>query len=103
MDNTNYIALSRQMALWKQMDIVSNNMANMNTSGYKQDDVLFSSFMVQTPDAQGIGRAPLYFTEDFGSFQDFSEGPIVETGPERPVFFGCRRKVGDKRRCSGAF
>lgn len=53
MDNTNYIALSRQMALWKQMDIVSNNMANMNTSGYKQDDVLFSSFMVQTPDAQG--------------------------------------------------
>ncbi|MFR8207129.1 MAG: flagellar basal body protein [Alphaproteobacteria bacterium] len=61
MDNTNYIALSRQMALWKQMDIVSNNMANMNTSGYKQDDVLFSSFMVQTPDAQGIGRAPLYF------------------------------------------
>ena len=80
MDNTNYIALSRQMALWKQMDIVSNNMANMNTSGYKQDDVLFSSFMVQTPDAQGIGRAPLYFTEDFGSFQDFSEGPIVETG-----------------------
>ena len=33
MDNTKYIALSRQMALWKQMDIVSNNMANMNTTG----------------------------------------------------------------------
>ena len=29
MDNTKYIALSRQMALWKQMDIVSNNMANI--------------------------------------------------------------------------
>lgn len=41
MDNTKYIALSRQMALWKQMDIVSNNMANMNTSGYKQDDAVF--------------------------------------------------------------
>ena len=27
MDNTKYVALSRQMALWKQMDIVSNNMA----------------------------------------------------------------------------
>ena len=40
MDNTKYIALSRQMALWKQMDIVSNNIANMNTTGYKQDDAV---------------------------------------------------------------
>ena len=80
MDNTNYIALSRQMALWKQMDIVSNNMANMNTSGYKQDDAVFTSFMVQTPEAQGIGRVPLYFTEDYGQWQNFSEGAISVTG-----------------------
>ncbi len=80
MDNTNYIALSRQMALWKQMDIVSNNMANMNTAGYKQSDVLFTSYLVQTPKAEGIGRTPLYFTEDFGSFQNFAEGAITVTG-----------------------
>ena len=45
MDNTSYIALSRQMALWKQMNIVSNNMANMNTVGYKQDNALFTSYV----------------------------------------------------------
>lgn len=80
MDNTNYIALSRQMALWKQMDIVSNNMANMNTAGFKQDDALFTSYLVQTPEAQGVGSVPLYFTEDYGSFQNFAEGALVETG-----------------------
>ena len=80
MDNINYIALSRQMALWKQMDTVSNNMANMNTAGFKQDDTLFSSYLVQTADAQGIGSAPLYFTEDFGTFQNFAEGAFEETG-----------------------
>ena len=80
MDNTNYIALSRQMALWKQMDIVSNNMANMNTSGYKADDALFTSYLVQTPDAEGFGAEPLFFTEDFGSFQNFAEGALVHTG-----------------------
>lgn len=80
MDNTSYIALSRQMALWKQMDIVSNNMANMNTSGFKQDDALFASYMVQTPKAEGIGRAPLYFTQDYGTVQNFKEGPLQETG-----------------------
>lgn len=80
MDNTNYIALSRQMALWKQMDIVSNNMANMNTAGFKQDDALFTSYLVQTPEAKGIGSTPLYFTEDFGTFQNFAEGAITVTG-----------------------
>ena len=80
MDNTNYIALSRQMALWKQMDIISNNMANMNTAGFKQDEALFTSYLVQTPEAQGIGSTPLFFTEDFGSFQNFAEGAIMETG-----------------------
>ena len=40
MDNTKYIALSRQMALWKQMNVVSNNVANMNTTGYKQENTI---------------------------------------------------------------
>lgn len=80
MDNINYIALSRQMALWKQMDTVSNNMANMNTAGFKQDDTLFTSYLVQTPEAQGIGSAPLYFTEDYGTFQNFAAGAFEETG-----------------------
>ena len=79
MDNTKYIALSRQMALWKQMDIVSNNMANMNTSGYKQDDAIFASYLTQTKNAEGFGRVPVYFTQDFGMYKDFKEGAIPET------------------------
>lgn len=56
MDNTKYVALSRQMGLWKQMDIVSNNMANMNTSGYKQDEAVFSSYIVKTQNAAVLAR-----------------------------------------------
>ena len=80
MDNTKYIALSRQMGLWKQMDIVSNNMANMNTSGYKQDDAVFSSYLVKTENAAGFGKVPVYFTHVFGEFTDFAEGAFVQTG-----------------------
>ena len=65
MDNTNYIALSRQMALWKQMDVISNNMANMNTSGYKGDEAVFTTYLAQTENpAKGMVGNPLYFTED---------------------------------------
>lgn len=109
MDNTNYIALSRQMALWKQMDIVSNNMANMNTSGYKQDDALFTSYMVQTPQATGIGRAPLYFTQDYGSFQNFAEGALETTGNTFDVaikgdgFFCVETQAGERYTRKGQF
>ncbi len=80
MDNTKYIALSRQMALWKQMNVVSNNVANMNTTGYKQEDTLFSTYIAQTMNATGMGKEPVYFTQDFATYNNFSEGPLVETG-----------------------
>ena len=35
MDNTTYISLSRQNALWNQLEVVANNMANVNTIGFK--------------------------------------------------------------------
>ena len=35
MENTAFIALSRQSALGRQLSIVANNIANMNTTGFK--------------------------------------------------------------------
>lgn len=109
MDNTKYIALSRQMALWKQMDIVSNNMANMNTSGYKQDDAVFSSYLVKTKNAEGFGQVPVYFTQDFGMYKDFKEGTIVHTGNtfdmalQGDAFFAIETPTGEKYTRKGQF
>lgn len=109
MDNTKYIALSRQMALWKQMDIVSNNMANMNTSGYKQDDAIFASYLTQTKNAEGFGRVPVYFTQDFGMYKDFKEGAIVHTGNtfdlalQGDAFFAIETPEGERYTRKGQF
>lgn len=109
MDNTNYVALSRQMALWKQMNIVSNNMANMNTAGYKQDDVVFASYLQQTPNALGVGAEPIYFTQDYGDFADFSEGSFKETGNPLDAaikgdgFFCVETKAGERYTRKGQF
>lgn len=109
MDNTKYVALSRQMALWKQMDVVSNNMANMNTSGYKADDAVFSQFLAQTKDAKGVAAQPIYFTQDFGSYQDFKEGAIVDTGNTFDValqgesFFAVETTQGERYTKKGQF
>lgn len=109
MDNTSYIALSRQMALWKQMNIVSNNMANMNTAGYKQDNALFTSYINQTPEAAGIGALPQFFTQDFADYQDFIEGAFKHTGNTFDVaikgdgFFCVETKDGEKYTRKGQF
>ena len=112
MDNTKYIALSRQMALWKQMDIVSNNMANMNTTGYKQDEAVFSSYIHQSDtnaSVSGMARKPLYFTQDFGSYSNFNEGMLVETGNtldfaiKGDSFFAVQTQAGERYTRKGNF
>lgn len=109
MDNTKYIALSRQMALWKQMDSVSNNMANMNTSGYKQDEAVFSSYLAKTDNGKGLAKDPLYFTQDYGTFHDFSAGAISETGNTLDVaikgdaFFAIGTDQGERYTRKGQF
>jgi len=35
MDNALYVGLSRQMTLRRQLDIVANNIANADTTGFK--------------------------------------------------------------------
>ena len=110
MDNTNYIALSRQMALWKQMDVVSNNMANMNTSGYKGDEAVFTSYLAKTENAaKGIVGNPLYFTQDYGTYKYFAEGMIAHTGNALDVaikgnaFFAVETPEGEKYTRKGQF
>lgn len=102
MDNTKYIALSRQMGLWNQLNVVSNNMANMNTSGYRQDNILFKSFLTETPKAEGFGSSRVHFTQDFGTYSNFTEGSIVSTGNTFDLaikgdgFFAIETESGEK-------
>lgn len=80
MDNTLYISLSRQTALWRQLEVVANNMANMNTTAFKGDDTLFSEYLVKTVNPDKTFGNKLSFTQDFGLVTDLSEGPIAPTG-----------------------
>ena len=41
MENTLLIGLSRQTVLERQLDVVANNVANVNTAGFKADHTLF--------------------------------------------------------------
>ena len=84
MENAQLISLSRQIALQRQMDVVANNMANINTAGYKNVDILFEEYIMPTArhkDFKTLDQ-PLSFTQDWATIDDFASGSIELTGNE---------------------
>ncbi|MCD6034612.1 MAG: flagellar basal-body rod protein FlgF [Rickettsiales bacterium] len=80
MDNAMYITLSRQRALFEQMDIIANNVANTNTTGYKADQTLFHNYVMQ---AAGSNEAPLSYVSNLSTYTDMQEGGLQQTS--RPL------------------
>lgn len=86
MENTSYIALSRQAALWRQLEVVANNMANMNTPAYKAEQMMFREYLVDSRSSdKALGRK-LAFVQDVGLLRDTREGPLTKT--DNPLDFG---------------
>lgn len=82
MENALLIGLSRQMALTHELDIIANNIANMNTSGFKADNALFAQYLMPKASDQnftGQDRRVTY-VEDRASWIDMSPGAIQHTG-----------------------
>ena len=79
MENTSYIALSRQNALWRQLDVVANNMANANTPAYKGEQMMFREFLVDTRSSTRATGTKLSYVQDVGLLRDTREGPLTKT------------------------
>ncbi len=75
MENTGYVALSYQVALGRKMDQVANNIANVDTSGYKSSHMLFNEHIVNAPK-----QKPLSMVMDYGNYRNYQPGPIQQTG-----------------------
>ncbi len=79
MQNAILVGLSRQVALGREMDVVANNIANMDTTGYKADGSLFEEYLNSAARAEGTG-ARVSFVLDRGLWHDMSQGPVAKTG-----------------------
>ncbi len=81
MENTLLIGLSRQVALERQIDVVANNVANVNTNGFKADQSLFEEYLMPVAHQDNfIGRdRRLSYVQDRATFHDFAQGPTQQT------------------------
>ena len=74
MENPIFISLSRLMSLQNKLDAVANNVANANSTGYKQQKVLFSEVLRKTSMTEQVS-----LVQDRAMVRDMSEGPLAAT------------------------
>ena len=82
MENTSLVGLSRQIALQRELDVVANNVANLNSTGYKADKVVFHEHLMPVARANQFrgGDRQLSFVQDRATWLDLGQGPVQQTG-----------------------
>lgn len=99
MDKGIYTALSGGIAKSHELDLIANNLANANTTGFKRDTGTFNEYLseLRNPDSvQSVGReiagltsqdaraqGDKSFVEMDGVYTDFRQGTLQKTG--RPL------------------
>lgn len=91
-----YTALSGAIAQSQRLDTIANNIANVNTPGFKKDKQVFQEYLTaneKPPEVMNVPRVPASiesfydmqggdksFVDSKGTFTDFSQGTVKHTG-----------------------
>ena len=108
MDNSLYVGLSKQLVLQRQMDIIANNIANADTSGFKVEQLAVAEYP-QAPAFTLGGPAPVKFVMPNGVIRDFGQGALRKTDSPFDVavdgqgFFRVQTPAGERYTRDGRF
>lgn len=107
MDNGVYITLSKQLALFQEMDVTANNIANANTTGYGSEHILFTSYL--SKDVNKGDKNPMSFAHNISTYRDTQGGPVKTTGNALDVaingeaYFAVETPLGTRYTRAGNF
>lgn len=75
MDNAGYTTLTRQSGLLREMQTVANNIANMSTTGFRRDGVIFAEHVHDL----GADEASLSMAKAAVTATSFQQGALTQT------------------------
>ncbi len=103
MDNSIYITLSRQMALFNDLEVSANNIANASTPGYNAQKLVFSDYLVKDNKRKDA------YANDVSTYRDTAKGSIRMTdnpfdlAMTGPGYFQVETPFGTRYTKSGNF
>jgi flagellar basal-body rod protein FlgF len=81
MDNSLLVSLSQQLAAYRSMDVIANNIANASTPGFKRETAKFEEYVTHVrPSETQKGPQALSFVKDAGVVRDVGQGEMTSTG-----------------------
>jgi flagellar basal-body rod protein FlgF len=105
MDLFGYVGLTRQSGLLKEIQSVANNIANLSTTGYRREGVVFAEMVEALP----IEGGSVAMTAARGRYTDDIQGSLVQTGGDLDLaiegegFFTVETGDGPRLTRAGAF
>jgi flagellar basal-body rod protein FlgF len=110
MENTLLIGLSRLTTLERQIDVISNNVANVNTNGFKADNSLFEEYLMPVARADNfVGQDRVFsYVQDRATWRDYGQGATEQTGNPLDVaidgsgFLAVQTPAGERYTRNGA-
>ncbi len=105
MDLAGYVALTRQSGLAKELQSVANNIANLSTTGYRREGVIFAEEVQALP----VEGGSVAMTEARARYADELQGALQETGGpldlaiEGDGYFTVMTPQGERLTRAGAF
>ncbi len=105
MDLAGYVALTRQSGLAKELQSVANNIANLSTTGYRREGVIFAEEVQALP----VEGGSVAMTEARARYTDTAQGSLEETGGtldlaiEGDGYFTVMTPDGERLTRAGAF
>ncbi|HYN39605.1 MAG TPA: flagellar basal-body rod protein FlgF [Rhodospirillales bacterium] len=85
MESSIIVALTRQDSLRRQLDVVANNLANMNSTAFKGERMLFAEHLVPIPSGGERRGDALVLVRDVATVRDAAAGELRETGGDLDV------------------
>jgi flagellar basal-body rod protein FlgF len=105
MDLAGYVALTRQTGLARELQSVANNVANLSTTGYRREGVIFAEEVRALP----IEGGSVAMTAARARYTDTLQGSLQETGGaldlavEGDGYFTVMTQGGERLTRAGAF
>ncbi|MBS7537954.1 flagellar basal-body rod protein FlgF [Ancylobacter lacus] len=89
-----YVALSAQMAMERRLNTIASNVANMNTPGYRAEEIKFSALLSKA------GKAEVAYSSANESYTSTRAGQVTYTGnpldvaPQGDAWFAVQTPAG---------
>ncbi|MBT9385857.1 flagellar hook-basal body complex protein [Pseudooceanicola sp. CBS1P-1] len=104
MENAGYTTLARLSGLMREMTVIANNIANANTTGFRQEDLIFSEYIAPVDDGPSLSMAEANL-----QWINYAQGTLEQTGGpldfaiEGDGYFVIQTPNGDRLTRAGSF